>query len=111
MYRIFSRYLDKRRELRSARKRREEQLWVWIASVNVSRAAPREMVGPQNLAKLPDWMYSDVQRLVDPQQDKIMKFKEDEYYEYRFKPLVSQVSKSAFYVDVYKRVRHWKKLL
>jgi len=102
---------DKRKEKKAQRQKREEQLWLWIGCANLSRAAPKEMIGPQNLSGLPDWMLPLIKSTADPRNEVVMKFEYDKEYEYRFKPRTRYLSGGAFYVDIYRRTQHWKRLL
>ena len=108
---IFGKWIEKSREKRATRQRRAEQLWLRIGYVNLSRAAPREMVGQQNLAQLPDWMWRNIREMVNPTQEIITKFDNDTEYEYRFKPRRSDIFRQTFYVDIYRRPQRWRKLL
>ncbi len=103
-------WVEKNKQKKAERLRREEQLWLWIGFINLSRTAPREMIGSQNLSRVPDWMLHYIRNMVDLRQDVIMKFDEDLEYEYRFKPRIEYVPNS-FLVDICRRPRHWKKLL
>jgi hypothetical protein len=108
---IFSKWVKKRREKRVAREKRIEQLWLWIGYVNISRAAPREMIGPQNLAKVPNWMLHNIRAMASPTKVIIAKFDNDMDFEYKFKPRQPGILKPTFYIDVYRRPQRWRKLL
>lgn len=70
---------DRRREL-------ADSLWIWIGSVNLSRTSPREMIGSQNLAKIPHWLRHRIYSLADILEEQICTFKEDADFEYKFVP-------------------------
>jgi len=107
----FKRWINKMKGKKAQRIRREEQLWLWLGYVNVSRASPREMTGSQNLARVPDWISRNIRDIADPGREIVMKFENDTEYEYRFKPRTSNWSGHAFYIDIYRRPQHWRKLL
>lgn len=84
-------------------------LWIWIGTINLSRDAPREMIGSQNLSKIPDWLLPRLYSLADILEEHVYTFERDQDFEYRFKPSPSQIP--SIRCDVYKRIRHWKKIV
>jgi hypothetical protein len=102
-------WFAERKRLKLLRKQRADALWIWIGNINLSRNAPRQMIGSQNLAKMPEWMLSEIYTLTDPEREVIYKFKNDKDYEYKFKPVPPLFP--SFHCDIYKRVRHWRKIV
>lgn len=87
-----------------------EQTWQWKGRLNLSRAAPTEMIGSQNLAQVPGWLWHDLRHIVNPNQAIEMKFMQDSEHEYRFKPYIMDPSSTTFYIDIYRRPVQWKQL-
>ena len=100
-----------RKRLKLLRAQQANALWIWIGRVNISRDAPHEMIGPQNLSQIPDWLLPDLCSLADIIKERKYTFKEDKVFEYRFKPTSDNTFISSFYCDIYKRIRHWRKIV
>ena len=101
-------YLKLQREQKA--KALADSLWIWIGTVNLSRQPPREMIGSQNLAKIPNWLRPRIYLLADTQKEHMHTFEEDTDFEYKFIPSSSSFAQS-FRCDIYKRVRHWRKIV
>ncbi len=93
------------------KKAKGEKLWRLIGYVNISRSSPKEMIGTQNLSNIPDWIWGRITTMVDPEREFIQSFPEDDHWEYKFKPRYPEKVTPAFYIDVCKRQRQWKKFI